>query len=97
MYKFYNREDYHHVPSVIINGETKKSVYNHNYYVSRTTGRIIFEQCDDDTCYDYYEWDTYQNRWVYLGCLFNLGGLFADDDDTDLPVKPDGSVELYDN
>lgn len=93
MYKFYNRKDYDWVSSVEINGEVKKSCYNHNYYVNHKTGQIVLEDCDDFDFFDYMMFEG--GKWECLGGIFSIFGLFGDSDD--IRETEDGYVELYDD
>ena len=79
--------------SVEINGEVKKSCYNHNYYVNYKTGQIVLEDCDDCDFFDYMMFED--GKWECLGGIFSISGLFGDSDD--VRETEDGYVELYDN
>ena len=93
MYRFDNRENYDWVSSVEINGETRRSTYNHNFYVNYKTGQIVLEGCDDCDCFDYMMYDG--EKWEDLGCIFSVSGLFSDSDD--IVVEEDGAVLLYES
>lgn len=93
MYRFYNRQDYDWVSSVEINGEIKKSCYNHNFYVNHKTGQIVLEDCDDFDLFDYMMYDG--NGWECLGAVYSTYGIFTENE-PDFPVEEDGAVILYD-
>ena len=94
-YRFYNREDYHHVKNITLGDICLNSSYNHNDYVNEITKDIILEECDDDVFFEYYRISP-NGTETHLGGISCITGIFECSDllPSDAPVEEDGSVVL---
>lgn len=98
IYRFYNREDYHHVENLTVGGRLLNSCYNHNYYVNETTEDVILEECDVGNFFNYYRINP-NGTETYLGGVPCISGIFGNGHllPSDAPVEEDGSVKLSTN
>lgn len=97
-----NVSQYNHVESVELNGFVLESSYNSNYFVSND-GQVIYEHCNDDNYFAYYQIHSVNNineygnpncEETYLGAVFSSVGIFEHEYSD---VRQDGTVEVDTN
>lgn len=84
MINLINASNFQRVESVELNGFTLESYYNNNYFVDGN-GQVIYEHCNDDNYFEYWQIHSVNNineygrpncEETYLGAVFSEVGIF---------------------
>ena len=58
-----------------------------SYQYNTNGSELILEECDDADCFSYYK--IINDTTEYLGCIYNLAGIFDDDSQNEFELIQD--------
>lgn len=85
-------EEYSHIDNPItIDGVVIESSYNHNYYLNKKDKSIIYEDCNDDSEFDYKQIFIVNGKktFKHLGCDFGNTSIFKREHDDEFIYSDD--------